>query len=149
MYWMQTIPYGSIWRRAGWPRSPSYIYTSAKIMFCVFLNTVGNRRFVSIELSWRFHRHRYLTLHYHWSYTLIKLFSSIFYQYMQYKLIKIITIPCIILFNFLFCKTITLEIRISLINICFSIVLINYNTVGSNFLRAIITIVTFSTITIY
>src|SRR5579862_7047010 len=67
-----------------------------------------------------------------------------------YQLAKIMTTPCVVLFNFvLLRKTITFEAGLSLVSLCFGVALTNRGGAGSNPLGAAIAVAAFTTTAIY
>ncbi|KAH0565374.1 hypothetical protein GP486_001239 [Trichoglossum hirsutum] len=67
-----------------------------------------------------------------------------------YQLAKIMTTPCVVLFNFLlFRKTITLEAGLSLVSLCFGVGLTNHNAAGSNPTGAMFAVAAFTTTAMY
>lgn len=67
-----------------------------------------------------------------------------------YQLAKIMTTPCVVLFNFLlFSKSIALKAGLSLVSLCFGVALTNHNAAGSNPIGAVFAVAAFTTTAMY
>ncbi|KAI9768722.1 MAG: hypothetical protein M1840_004717 [Geoglossum simile] len=67
-----------------------------------------------------------------------------------YQLAKIMTTPCVVLFNFILLgKTISFEAGLSLVSLCFGVALTDRGSAGSNPLGAVIAVAAFTTTAIY